>query len=300
MPHDRPRRAALAALAGRCALTALGVLAALDFAGCQNGAFRPPAGATVPGVSVPGVTSSAPANGAFQQQAQSLATQVQDLNRRVAQLDLNNADLHRQLAQAEQLRQTSQEQVTLLQKQLGEVAQKYRDSQLAQQEAQKQVTALHASTRFRGGAAITANNSVKQSLASINIPSLEIRQDGEVIRIDIPADRLFVPGSAQLQADGLRTLDEVSAAITRSYPRQRIVIEAHTDDASAANPTAAHSLTATQSQAVFIQLVQRGRLPPRQLSVLAMGDNHPLASNGTPAGKAKNRRVEIVVYPDTF
>jgi flagellar motor protein MotB len=29
-----------------------------------------------------------------------------------------------------------------------------------------------------------------------------------------------------------------------------------------------------------------------------MGDNHPLVSNGTPAGKAKNRRIELVVYPD--
>jgi chemotaxis protein MotB len=236
----------------------------------------------------------------MQQQAQSLATQVQDLNRRVAQLDLNNADLHRQLAQAEQMRTTSQEQMSLLQKQLGEVAQKYRDSQVAQQEAQKQVSALQASTKFRGGAAITANNSVKQSLAAVTIAGLEVRQDGEVIRIEIPADKLFVPGSAQLQADGLRMLDEVSAAITRSYPRQRIVIESHTDDASAANPTAAHALTAAQAQAVFSQLVQRGRLPAKQLSVLAMGDNHPLASNGTPAGKAKNRRVEIVVYPDTL
>jgi chemotaxis protein MotB len=286
MVSDDSRCARLAALVAGCALA---VVAA---SGCKNGAFAPPATAA-------GATSAAP-TGAMQQQAQSLATQVQDLNRRVAQLDLNNADLHRQLAQAEQLRTTSQEQMTLLQKQLGEVAQKYRDSQVAQQEAQKQVTALQASTKFRGGAAITANNSVKQSLSAISIPGLEIRQDGEVIRIEIPADKLFVPGSAQMQADGMWVLDEVAAAIARSYPRQRIVIEAHTDDANAANPTAAHSLTATQAQTVFNQLVQRGRLPAKQLSVLAMGDNHPLASNGTPAGKAKNRRVEIVVYPDAL
>jgi chemotaxis protein MotB len=233
-------------------------------------------------------------------QAQSLATQVQDLNRRVAQLDLNNADLHRQLAQADQAREASQKQVALLQQQLGDVAQKYRDSQVAQQEAQKQVSALQASTKFRGGAAITANSSVKQSLAAVTIPGVEIRQDGELIRIELPADKLFVPGSAQVQADGARLLDDVSAAIARSYSRQRIVIEGHTDDAAAGNPTAAHSLTTSQAQAVFAQLVERGRLPARQLSILAMGENHPLASNGTPAGKAKNRRVELVVYPDTL
>ena len=31
-----------------------------------------------------------------------------------------------------------------------------------------------------------------------------------------------------------------------------------------------------------------------------MGENHPLVSNATPAGKAKNRRIEVVIYPDTI
>jgi flagellar motor protein MotB len=271
--------------------TCLWLVACLCAIGCQQGPFQPTAAQT-------GSSS------VFQQQAQTLTSQVQDLNRRVSQLDLNNADLHRQLAQAQQQqqkeRQSAQEQVALLQKQLGETAAKLKDTQVARQEADKQVSALQASTRLRGGAAITANNSVRQSLATVSIPGLDIRQDGEVIRIEIPGDKLFLPGTAQLQTDGYRILDEVAAAIQRSYARQRIVVEGHTDDSVSANPTAAHTLTNAQAQAVFQQLVQRGRLPPRQLSVLAMGDNHPLVSNGTPTGKSKNRRIELVVYPDTI
>jgi len=267
--------------------SALLLATAICCAGCKEGPFAPQVAKTS-------------STTAFQQQNQTLTSQVQDLNRRVSQLDVNNADLHRQLAQAEQQRQSSQEQVTLLQKQLGEMATRAKEAQLARQEADSKVSALQASTRLRGGAAITANNSVRQSLATVAIPGLDIRQDGEVIRIEIPGDKLFLPGAAQLQPDGYRILDEVAGAIQRSYPRQRIVVEAHTDDSLAVNPTAAHSLTTTQAQAVFTQLVQRGRLPPRQLSVLAMGDNHPLVSNGTPAGKAKNRRIELVVYPDTI
>lgn len=260
---------------------------ALCAAGCKQGPFQPAA-------------TQANSPTVFQQQAQNLTSQVQDLNRRVGQLDLNNADLHRQLAQSEQQRQTSQEQVALLQRQLGEMATRLKDTQVAKQEVDKQVGALQASTRLRGGAAITANNSVRQSLATVAIPGLDIRQDGEVIRIEIPGDKLFLPGSAQLQTDGYRILDEVAAVVQRSYPRQRVVVEGHTDDSLGGNPTAAHMLTSAQAQAVFQQLIQRGRLPARQLSVLALGENHPLVSNGTAAGKAKNRRIELVVYPDTI
>jgi flagellar motor protein MotB len=272
----------------RLRLFPLLMIAALLFGGgCQQGPF--------------GTAATPAANStAYQQQSQSLATQVQDLNRRVSQLDLNNADLHRQLAQHEQAKQAAESQVKLLQQQIEVAARQARDSQLAKQEADRQINALQASTRARGGASITANNSIRQSLSTIAIPGLDIRQDGAVIRIEIPGDKLFPPGTVQLQTEGYRILDEVAAAVQRSYPRQRLVIEAHTDDALAANPTAAHALASAQAQAVFTQLVQRGRLPPRQLSVLAMGDNHPLASNATPIGKAKNRRIEIVVYPDTI
>lgn len=273
---------------------AIPILAAIAVAaftgGCQQGPFQPKTAAK---------TAPAATN-VFQQPTGQLASQMQDLNRRVGQLDLNNADLHRQLAQAQQDRQTSQEQVGLLQKQLGEVASRLKDTQVAKIEADKQVNALQASTRSRGGATITANNSVRQSLAAVAIPGLDIRQDGEVIRIEVPADKLFSPGTAQLQPDGYRILDEVAAAVQRTYSRQRIVVEGHTDDSLGANPTGAHSLATAQAQTVFTQLVQRGRLPARQLSVLAMGENHPLASNATPAGKAKNRRIEVVVYPDTI
>ena len=86
--------------------------AALLTGGCQQGPFQPKTAAK----------TAAPSTGVFQQPTGALASQMQDLNRRVGQLDLNNADLHRQLAQAHQDRQTSQEQVALLQKQLGEVA----------------------------------------------------------------------------------------------------------------------------------------------------------------------------------
>lgn len=257
-------------------------------AGCQQGPFQ--AAGTKPAA-----TSTA-----YQQQTQTLTTQVQDLTRKVAQLDQNNTDLIRQVAQAEQARQSAKSQVDLLQQQIDVAARQARDAQLAKQEADKQITALQASTRVRGGATITANSSVRQSLSSIAIPGLDIRQDGAVIRIEIPGDKLFPPGTTQLQADGYRILDEVAAAVLRAYPRQRIIVEAHTDDSFAQQPTAAHSLTTAQAQAVFAQLVQRGRISPRQLSILGMGDNHPLASNATPAGKAKNRRVEVVIYPDTI
>jgi flagellar motor protein MotB len=269
------------------------IAAAICAGGCKDGPFGQPVAGTKAKPAT--ILQPQPPGGST-----AIASQVQDLSRRVSQLDLNNADLHRQLAQAEQSRQSSQEQVTLLQKQLGEMATRLKDTQVAKAEVDKQVSAIQASTRMRGGATITANNSVRQSLAAVSIPGLDIRQDGDVIRIEIPSDKLFSAGSAQLLIDGYRILDEVAAAIQRSYPRQRIVVEAHTDDSLSANPTAAHALTTNQAQVVFQQLVQRGRLPVRQLSVMAMGENHPLVSNATPAGKNKNRRIEIVVYPDTI
>lgn len=232
-------------------------------------------------------------------QQKSLTSTVQDLTKRTSQLDLTNSNLTRELAQAQQQQQQYREQIDLLQKQLGDTASRLKSEQVATQDAAKKLQALQASTTFRGGASISANNSAKQALQAISLPGLEVKQEGDMVRIEIPADKLFTPGSAQLTPESGRILDEVASAIARSYSRQRIIVEGHSDN-TPGTAVNAHLLTNAQSQLVFQHLVQKNNLPARQLSILAMGENHPLASNATPEGKAKNRRVEIVVYPDTI
>jgi chemotaxis protein MotB len=271
-------------LAGWCALAAI-----LIMAGCKNNPFQQSAGTA--GALSPGQTS------ALQSEQQKLTAQLADLNRRLGQMDGNNTDLHRQIAEKEKQLSAAQEQLSLMQKQMADSTSKWKDALAAKQDAEKKLQAHQASTQFKGGAAITANNSMK--LALVNLPGLDVRQEGEVIKIEIPSDRLFVPGTAQATGNSSMILDEIANAIARSYPRQRIVIEAH-GEGTGSNALSAHSLTAAQAEAVLQQLITRGRVPARQLSILALGDNHPLAAVGTPEGRAKNRRIEVVIYPETF
>jgi chemotaxis protein MotB len=238
---------------------------------------------------------------AVSQQQTAYVSQVAELQRRANELDVSNRDLHTQLAQAQQQMKIYQDQVNLLQKQLGETAEQLRETQLARQDAEKNVKMLQASTRQRGGAMITANNSLRKNLSSVDIPGVEVRQELDVIRIALPADELFQRGTAQLLPAGYASVDRVADAIMRNYPRQRVAVEGHTDSAPVLGGGGTdHQLSAMQALAVFDLLTRRNRLPVRQLFVIGMGANHPRSSNATEAGRATNRRVELVIYPQTI
>lgn len=220
-----------------------------------------------------------------------------DGERRAQALDTDNRELHAELAKSQQKEQLLAEKNSLLSKQLTDTVAQLKALETAKSEAEKRVEAIQASTRFRGGATITANDSVRKSLELISIPGIDIRRDEDVIRIELPADRLFVSGTAQLQGSAQYLLDQVADALARNYPRQMLGIEAHCDP-SPAGAVTTQQLAAAQAQAIFATLTSRSRIPASQLFTVAHGANHPLASNATPAGRAKNRRIELVVYPD--
>ena len=236
-----------------------------------------------------------PANG---QAPQTAWNQTTDSDRRASALDADNRDLHSELAKSQQQLQLLNDKVALLSKQLADTAGQLKAEQLAKTDAERRVDMIQASTRMRGGATITANNSLTRSLEMITIQGVEVRKDNDVIRIELPADRLFVTGTAQLQGSAQYLLDQVADAVTRSYPRQMLGIEAHTD-ANPAGAGATQQLSATQAVTIFSTLTTRSRIPANQIFTVAHGANHPLVSNATPAGRAKNRRIEIVVYPET-
>jgi len=260
------------------------VVAALALGGCNRNPFLTPQ-----------------QQSALQQQQTGFQAQMQELQRRVSELDVGNRDLHTRLAQSEQQQQIYRDQTQLLQQQLRETANQLRETQLARQDAEKSVQMLQASTRKQGGATITANNSVRQALALIDVPGADVRQDQDVIRIAMPADQIFQPGTAQLVQSAYAYLDKVAEAITLNYPRQRIAIEGHTDSAPTFNGTTTHhQLSSNQALVVFDILTRRNHLPARQLFVMGLGANHPRASNAEEPGRAQNRRIELVIYPQTI
>ncbi len=236
---------------------------------------------------------------AAQQQQTALAQRNQDLQSRATTLDQDNQDLQTQLAQTQRQSKLMQDQVVALREQLGSTT-----TQLAQARQEKQTTernaqAMVASTKHRVGATITPNNSLTQNLPTINMPGVEVRQDGDVVRIELSGDRLFEPGGTRLRSDATPLLDAAAAELARTYPQQIIGVEAHTDNESPAQQYGSpHQFTMTRAMIVFDYLSTRTQLKPNQLFLVGHGGNHPVVSNATPAGQARNRRVELVVYPD--
>jgi chemotaxis protein MotB len=111
---------------------------------------------------------------------------------------------------------------------------------------------------------------------------------------------LFKPGKAELSSQAKATLARVVATITAQYPDHWVRVEGHTDNEAIVRSKDQWKdnwdLAGGRAQAVLHYLVERG-LPARDLGFAGYGEQRPVASNGTEAGQAKNRRVEIVVLP---
>ncbi len=225
-----------------------------------------------------------------------------ELSRRAQLLDDNNRQLTTQLAQSEQQAQVYRDENELYRTQLAEMAAQVESATVAARTVQDQVRGFQASSRARGGAAIKANTNLQQLASRLNLGGLMAEQDNEVIRIIVPADRLFQPGTARMQPQASTTLDPIAAQLKSVFPRQRIGIEGYTDNSQLYGGAVAtsHQLAASQTAAVYDSLTRRSGLAAEQLFTVSQGANNPRQSNDTAAGRAANRRVELVIYPDTF
>lgn len=224
------------------------------------------------------------------------------LHGRAGDLDANNRDLHAQIARGVKENGLLKEEVELLRNRLQATSQQLARTQQVSQESNKQLQALQASTRRKAGASITANNSLTKGITAVMVPGMDIRQDGDLVRISMPADKLFMLGTATLHQGSQPYMDQVARVILEHYPRQMAGIEAYTDhntDLGGTQWRNRHQLTSAQSMAVFEQLTSRN-VDPNQLFVIGHGGNHPKFSDGTPQGQSLNRRVEVVIYPETY
>lgn len=259
-----------------------------------------------PYLAVPGAgaypAQNGPLNPSLSQQAVNPNdARLAELSRRVQLLDDNNRQLHTQLAQSEQQAQVYREELNLMRKQLADTSQQLETAQIAARDAQSKVRGFQASTQMRGGATIQPNTNLSQLASRLNLGGLPVREDGDRIRIAIPSDQLFAPGTAQLIPQAANVVDPVAAQLRSLFPRQRIGIEGYTDNApDYASSASGHQLASAQASAVLDLLTRRAGMPVSQFFIVAQGANQPLQPNASAAGRAANRRVELVIYPEQY
>jgi chemotaxis protein MotB len=105
---------------------------------------------------------------------------------------------------------------------------------------------------------------------------------------------LFDSGSATLRPDGARILTPIAASL-RKLPNP-VRVEGHTDS----NPIATAQfpsnweLSGARASAV-VRTFEAGGIPASRLQFAGFGDNRPAADNASEAGRAENRRIEVLV-----
>ena len=236
----------------------------------------------------------------FEQQQAALNRQNQQYQDRVAALDRDNQELQTTLAQTRQQAKVMEDQVAAVREQLRSTTSQLTQVQTEKQDVDKKAQALTASMHRQGGVSITPNNSFLQTLPAIRSPEVHVRRDGDVIRVELPGSQLFESGSARLRPTAANLIADAATEIRRTYPDQILGVEGHTDsDAIAGGQFRTnHELSAARAMAVCDVLVASNRYRADQVFIVGHGANHPVVSNATPEGKQRNRRVELVVYPE--
>lgn len=126
---------------------------------------------------------------------------------------------------------------------------------------------------------------------------IEVNFTSEYVLLSLKGAFLFDSGKAVIRTDAYAALNRVGVILER-YAGGIIEIEGHTDNVPMHSAQFANNneLSSARALSVFDYLMDNTSLDPALIKHSGRGEYVPVADNGTEAGRAKNRRVEIRIY----
>lgn len=146
----------------------------------------------------------------------------------------------------------------------------------------------------------TYDNLVSELNVEIKKGEIAVTQLRDKLSLSMVEKILFDSGSAKIKKNGKKVIDRV-AEILKKVSDKQIRIEGHTDNVPIGPrivekfPTN-WELSTTRATNVVRYLQERG-IDPKFLSAAGYSEYRPVESNDTEEGKAKNRRIQIVLIP---
>jgi chemotaxis protein MotB len=128
--------------------------------------------------------------------------------------------------------------------------------------------------------------------------SITIKRDVRGVVISVADKYFFESGSADLKQDSKHVLDKIAVALLK-YPNM-IRIEGHTDNVPIHNERFPSNWELSAARAINVAkyLINNHNIQPDRISTVGYSEYRPVASNDTPEGRAKNRRVDIVILSE--
>ncbi len=116
----------------------------------------------------------------------------------------------------------------------------------------------------------------------------------KVVTIALDSEVLFDSGKSELKPAAQQTLREAAERI-KKFAGASVMISGHTDNVG--NDAANKALSDKRAAAVRDYVVSKEGVKPDGLAVKGFGKSQPVADNGSEAGRARNRRVEVTITP---
>ena len=128
---------------------------------------------------------------------------------------------------------------------------------------------------------------------------LTVEQKNGKVYVSMENKLLFNSGSYAVGAEGKKAVVEVGKVLA-SNPEIAVLIEGHTDNDAftASGPIADNwDLSTKRATAIVTILIENKTINPQNLTAAGRSQFAPILANDTPEGKAKNRRIEIILTP---
>jgi chemotaxis protein MotB len=130
---------------------------------------------------------------------------------------------------------------------------------------------------------------------------IRLSQSGGKLRVDLVDKILFDSGEAVISKRGEGVLSRVGGVLATMDDKQ-IQVSGHTDSNPISEKLAPQfptnwELSVTRAVNVVRFLEEKANVPAKNLIATGYGQHHPIASNKSAAGRARNRRIEILLTP---
>lgn len=163
-------------------------------------------------------------------------------------------------------------QVAQVAKEEREAAERARQAELAAAEARKDELAAALERAQRRGA--------------------DVVETAEMIKVTFPNRVTFDTNKAELKPELTEDLNELAKTLKDKYPNAKLAIRGHTDSTGPEEYN--KQLSEKRAIAVKTFLLDQG-MPSERVASEGIGEAEPVAENNTPAGRAANRRVELII-----